>query len=501
MVEVIRLALAFGATAAAALCVVGLVTMVNAPRTSAKKLLGTSIVHALMLFVVLVLWFNARPGFFDANKLAYDISGDLRRWGGPPDPLRDQGAGLVLVDNSANKAVVPPKGATMAGRQQVAITDRAMLAELLRFLAGQQDRFSLVVCDIVFEDRSPDDEALADAINALAKKHKILLAHGNHDNTEALRFSENVLGRATESLQGELIAAHNLFLDGEPSLPCLMYERITGARLAPTWAPFFLLESGGTNNGLAYPAFPAALDRFDERCTRLADSSSPEGQAQVSAYFPFSLGYAVSEYGKEDLLAKLDEQAVGARYKPIVVVGEFSPPLGEHLGSDVHRTFSGMVQGSTIIIDLYLEMLAGAHRIPLLGSLIVILLLTGLSLLVFSMPWTTGPVQVFSRAGFWSKDGLAPVAPQVPAPVQVVANGMAAARTVITHVLKDFMWEKLKELLPLLIFLALFLLIDRALRVRVNLAAFLLYFIVLQALFRNLDLHPTETVATTPPAS
>jgi hypothetical protein len=485
MLALFQLLVAFALTAAAALLFTGVVVMLHAPRTKRWRLMLTSLAHGLLLILALVLWFNARPGFFEQNRLAYDFTADLRRSNGLPDPQRDQGVGFVLIDNSENKTTVAPKRATEAGQQQVPVTDRAMLAELMAFLGAHADKLGLVVCDIAFPDSSPHDSLLATSMSVLLEQNKLILAETQERNTPALRPGDRVMGRATEQLQNGLIAAHNLYLDGEPSIPCLMYARTTGASIVPTLTGLFLREHG-PNEGLVFPAFPAALDRFDERCTRIPASVHDEGSAPAPKYLPLGLGYAVSENGREDLLLMLEEQAREARILPIVMIGEFNTPLGERAGGDVHSTFTGAMQGSTILIDLYLEILDGAHRVNGWGLLLTFLLLTGLSFVIFSKPW----------GGWRAKPDaetkqLKPVKPTENEKLKVKAWGLPAARAVLAFVLRDHVFKGFKEAGPLLVFFAIFIVLDAWLRIRINLAAFFAYFLVLNAFFKKLDLRKT----------
>lgn len=485
MLALIKIIAAFAVTAAAALLTTSAVVMLLAPVTRRWKLVVTSLVHGLLLTVALAFWFNARPGFFEQNKLAFDLTSDLRRLSGIPDPLKDQGVGFVLIDNSANKATVSPVSATEAGQQQVPVTDRAMLAELLAFLGTHADRLSLVVCDITFPDPSRHDSALASSMRALIEHDKLILAETQERNTAMLRPGNRYMGRATEQLQNGLIAAHNLFLDGDPSIPCLMYMRTTGASIAPSWTTLLLREKGPTP-GAAFPAFPASLDRFDERCTTILTDDVDEGNAAAPPYLPLGLGYAISEFGREDLLLMIEEQARNAGALPIVMVGEFNAPLGERTGGDRHSTFGGTMQGSTILIDLYLEMLDGAHRVPWLGLLATVILLSFLSLIIFSRPW-----------GGWraKRDGkskeLKAVEPVAADKLKVDAWGVPAARAVLAFVLKDHVWKSVKDSFPLLLFFCIFIALDLWLGIRINLAAFIAYFLVLNAFFKKLDLRRT----------
>ncbi|HRD52208.1 MAG TPA: CHASE2 domain-containing protein [Flavobacteriales bacterium] len=485
MFALVKIIAAFAITAAAALFTTSAVVMLHAPVTKRWKLLVTSLVHGVLLTIALALWFNARPGFFEQNKLAFDLTTDLRSWRGIPDPLRDQGVGFVLIDNSENKAIVPPRSATDSGRQQVPITDRAMLAELLAFLGSHADRLSLVVCDITFPDPSRHDSALAASMSDLIVHDKLILAETRERNTPLLRPGNRYMGRATEQLQNGLIAAHNLYLDGEPSIPCLMYMRTTGASIAPSWTTLLLREKGPTPAAV-FPAFPAALDRFDERCTTIRTDDADEGNATAPPYFPLGLGYAISEFGREDLLLMIEEQARDARIPPIVMVGEFNAPLGERMGADRHSTFGGTMQGSTILIDLYLEMLDGAHRVPWLGLLATIILLSLLSLIIFSRPW--GGCRAM-------RDGqakeLKAVEPVAAAKLKVDAWGVPAARAVLAFALKDHVWKNMKDAFPLLLFFGIFIALDLWLGIRINLAAFIAYFLVLNAFFKKLDLRRT----------
>lgn len=485
MYALLQLFAVFVGTMAVAMAATMLVVYANLARANWRKLLICSAIHGGVMVLLLVVWFNARPGFFDKNMLAFDVLTDLRG-DQRPDPLADQQVGLVLIDNARNKTTVPPKRATAMGQEKVAITDRTMLAELFRFLAAHQDKVGLVVCDITFEDASSDDQELADAIIALDRYRKILLAQGQNENTEALRFGQRMMGRVTESLQGNMVAAHQLVLNGQRSLPCLMYERTTGAELGPAWIDLFLCEQGGPDPGLRYSAFPAALDRFDDRCTQPPHASGGEVDITTPPYLPKSLGAAISESGKEELLLALAEQTPDPARLPIVFIGEFSTLSDHRSGTDVHNTLRGRSQGSTLLIDLYLELMAGAHHVRGLSLFMAWLLFTLLSFTLFSKPWAHWPWHAFKRGT------LAPLSPPDKRDA-TPQQGEKASAAPVWRAFRRALIDQTKAQFPLFVFLFCFVGLALWLDIHLNLAAFFLYFLLLNLLCSKVDLSSTAT--------
>ncbi|MCB0810885.1 MAG: hypothetical protein KDB96_16525, partial [Flavobacteriales bacterium] len=166
-----------------------LTALLLGPRPRLRGVVLAALLHGAGLLVLVTFWSNKLPGYFQDNALYLELRSFVL---GEGDPLPDLGADLILIDNSRSRSGV------VGGEGQAGpITDRAQLAELLRFLAGFPDEVGLVVCDIIFPDPSAADSALAAAVRDLHRHGLVLLAEGGVGNTEALRFGAGVQAHAT----------------------------------------------------------------------------------------------------------------------------------------------------------------------------------------------------------------------------------------------------------------------------------------------------------------
>lgn len=345
--------------------------------------------HAALVLVVMVAWVNGQPGFFDENtRLMQLVAGTKELRHGAPDP-RDQGVDLILVDQTKSKVVVSPSGNAQA-ESGIPITDRQQLATLMQLLAQHRERIGLVVCDILFDRSTPNDSALAAAMVPLVEDEKLVLAHGDMDNTPLLHFPQ-AMGSVTTGTQGGRVVRQELVNDaGVPTLPYLMHARYHRLGLRPSRLGFFQMEEHADRTVRAYPYLIPFMDRLSEASYRLPERSVGSGSVAAPPLLPLELRHVVKA-GEALLVPRLLEST--APKGPIIFIGEFlgAPELGS---TDLHPTYRGEQQGATILLNQFLELEGGAHHFNGEPLLIQFVLLAVASAIIFTH---------FSKRKHWPK--------------------------------------------------------------------------------------------------
>lgn len=319
-----------------------------------------------------LLVLNSVPGYFGKNREMYSIVG-------PGEPsARDEGGAparrFIAIDNTLDKTLVTDSLADEGEGALLAITHRGKLAQLLHKLAAVHERVGLVVCDITFTTPSPDDQALSEAILALAEHHKILVAKGPSDNAPLLNFNDDAMADATEALQEGMIAWHALRKNGRSSIPYAMLERLDGWKPEP--ARFgFITERRGAESRTAFPGFMPLW-------TGLGATQHSEGPFNRDDD-ALSIGYAIGAGWP------LLESRLGATGEPlpVVFIGEFPPARHRRMEGDVHATFLGNHRGGELLIALYRDLALGAHLVRCRALLFQFLVLSLVSGLVFRRAW------------------------------------------------------------------------------------------------------------------
>ena len=446
-------------------------------RPRRRWLVLASLVHGLALLVLVTLWSNGLPGYFQDNALYLELRSFLL---GPSDPLADPGADLILIDNSRSRSgVVGGEGQTGP------ITDRAELAELLRFLNGHSDELGLVVCDVLFLEPSAADGSLAAAVSDLHRKGLVLLARGVGPNVAALDFGPAVHAPATVGLQDGMVAAFRLMEEGVPGLPYAMYQRTEGVAARPVAGGMFLAETNGHGTALVHPVFQPVLDRLPSDLF----ATAREGPvSDAPAHRPLPLHTAVAPYGRVLLEDRLKHPRGGR--KPVVFIGEFGEP-GVGISADRHATLQGERGGALIILNTYLDLLAGAHRVSVLSLLLQFGVFTLVTLFVLLRTW---PLVRRKGKGYsllaWVGCARWPSSDE---PEDLGQEKSSNWRSLVFRATRKHLGDLLLDLLPTALVFLLFLLLENGLDQHVNLAACLLYFLAFGALFGHLHSPPRRT--------
>lgn len=461
--------------AASALLVLGAVRGLWPRPWPVRALLVT--VHAALVLMVMVGWVNGLPGFFEENtRMVHLMAGFNELRHGAPDP-REQGVDLILVDQVKSKVVLAPSGAGYAN-SGIPITDRQQLTDLFELLSKHRDRIGLVVCDILFEGSTPNDSALAAAMLPLVEDRKLVMAHGDTVNTPLLHFPEAMASVLAGTQAGKVVRQELVTPQGRPTLPYLMHARYKDLELQHSRWGFFLLETDAEGTHRTYPYVIPFLDRLSESSFVPNQRAVGGTSVPLPPLMPIELRY-VARAGEALLLPRIQESP--AERGPIIFIGEFlgSPALG---GTDRHQTFRGEKQGSTILLNQFLELEADAHRFaatPLVLQFVMLLLISWLIFGHFGRPaWMQGGL----LKGYYAE----PTKPTRPADLFQAAHHAA--------------WSFVKANIPAILIALSFGLVGWCHRQPANIGALLLYLVLLDRFARHAQIT-THEASEPPPAA
>jgi hypothetical protein len=207
------------------------------------------------------------------------------------------------------------------GLGTIAITNRQQLAQLFELMRAAPDAHRFVLCDIRFDLPSPDDAALAAVIEHVPRL--VVSSHVDSSGELELPLFDVTSGVADYVPNfGDFLKFRLRHEDGHESLPLVMYQH---------------LHPDEPVGGLL------ALNTF-----------IPDPRIRTHGLQPIPL---------QDLLlyasVASSPTAVADRYfqDRIVVIGDFK--------RDVHPTLLGEMPGPLLLVNAYLGLVAGDHRLSL----------------------------------------------------------------------------------------------------------------------------------------
>ncbi|GAB3942765.1 hypothetical protein GCM10028805_07870 [Spirosoma harenae] len=306
---------------------------------------------------------------------------------------------LLLVDVSHDLALIPDSSINATWRANQLITDRQKLAQFLTSLNTTEDSardfVSMVVCDLTFGDFSTDrtqDKALQDALNALNSEGKLLIAKSDLAQSRSIRGNLSI---DTDAMAGGSVDIRKYYEgkffryklyeqnpDSLPSLAYVLYDSIqhltpiphqscppklrkkpSGFVLSDTFVPDFWIDnkdvSRETEAGSEEPhpmwhslfklINPEPEENLQEAAGQLRDSFYYLGQVTDTDTSEFS--------GRRAFQDQLRDNYNRCK-RNIVFIGLFEDPE-----RDMHHTLVGPMHGSVLLLNMFMNLLAGSHLI------------------------------------------------------------------------------------------------------------------------------------------
>ena len=314
---------------------------------------------------------------------------------------------LLLVDVSHDLALVPDSSLNASWRANQLITDRQKLAQFLKSLTNERDSshifVDMVVCDLTFGALSTNraqDDALQAAFDSLnAQKHLLIAKSGLterksvHDNS-AIKTDSLARGSVdiTKYYDGTFFT-YNFFDSTDrsvPSLPYALYKRLataqptSGQSCPPTqrpapglwtsdlFVPDFWVDNGDVSRETESESESAHVwlpPLFSGSATK-SDTSLQEAAGRLRPNL-FYLGQVTdtdtSEFGGRTAFRDQLRDNYNRCKRNIIFIGLFEDP-----DRDVHNTLVGPMQGPLLLLNMFMNLLAGSHQIGI-GYLLYLL--------------------------------------------------------------------------------------------------------------------------------
>ncbi|GAB4034609.1 hypothetical protein [Spirosoma gilvum] len=304
---------------------------------------------------------------------------------------------LLLVDVSHDLALVPDSSLNASWRTNQLITDRQKLTQFLTSLNQDSARqfVSMVVCDLTFGDFSTEptqDKALQSALNTLNAEGKLLIAKselaGNRSVKGALSINTDAMAGGsvdiTKYYEGKFFH-YKLYEEKPDSLPSLAYvlydslqkrppvahstcpptlrKRPSGLWTSASFVPDFWIDNEDVSRETE-----GELEKSHSwwlRLARLFAHAPEEGLQEASGRLRdnfFYLGQVTdtdtSEFGGRTAFREQLRDNYNHCKQNIVFIGLFEDPE-----RDMHQTLVGSMHGSVLLLNMFMNLLAGSHLI------------------------------------------------------------------------------------------------------------------------------------------
>lgn len=225
---------------------------------------------------------------------------------------------FLFVDVAYDLSLVEKLGPDQFPLGNQAITNRASLASFLELLGRHTDTYQYILCDIRFEDPSPNDATLARSIERLPRL--IVPFHLDANDTRKDPLFDVHAGWADYTPNwGDFLKFKLRHPNGHPSVPLLMFKALYPDRTAEG---------------------PLYLNSFipDPRLRPHHLGTTPLNELLTTSRF----------YNREEDFAETYFR------DRIIVIGDFS--------GDVHPTVLGPMPGPLLLVNTFLGLEAGDNR-------------------------------------------------------------------------------------------------------------------------------------------
>lgn len=311
----------------------------------------------LMLFCSLYLLSLNRTSFDEAQLIRWSFIFKQSLFNKTLLNKKPPKENFFFIDVSQDKQLLEVND----GLGNIALTDRTKLGELFELLSRYPDVYDFVLCDIIFDLKSPQDSLISASLARMPKKKTLLSAVILPDSSGQLQFVRPIFD-APSALAVYRNAKNGFFkyrlkIDSLKLLPSIMYENLDGGKVEEKNGFFY------TDNQLSLNA--TVLDFM---------VLSRDIGASTGGYPKATLGELL--FGR---LAEDSDSAFVHNYfkDKILVIAD----LGGEI--DTHSTAAGSQPGVLIMINAYLSLLNKTNVISWLWLLFLLFSFTGVSYVGF----------------------------------------------------------------------------------------------------------------------
>lgn len=368
-----------------------------------------SLLHGCLLFAFTIYWLNSNLTYGDERFLVKWTSVFKRvalRIDHPP-PAKQ----YLFINLAYDKALIPREDGT--GKD--IITDRKLLADYFSVLRRNPGAVRYTVCDVLLKGSSPDDSALQASVRGI--NNVIFPA----DETDSSKLSVDVpAANADYEIAKEGFLKFKIIQPGGgKSLPLTMYEQLQHKKIRHRFGLYW--DDGR-------PVLQSIIVDYQLR---------PHQLFTQGAFPVISLS---------ELLLLPEEVVVNEFLKDrIVLMGDF-----EH---DMHETVYGPMPGTLVLMNVYLNLVAGRQLINTWWLLFIIAAFTFLSkVMIFTKQQDNRPAAsgwktwLLRSAGFLTVLSiLSYLLFNVHIQVLVLTIYLNALRFLLQAKRSDFHWKKIQE--------------------------------------------------------
>lgn len=314
--------------------------------------------HGILMLFIAYWWLNLPHGWEDESKFVQAM-GITKNIALHQRDLTISKDSVVFINVSYDKIMFDRLDENGVPDGQEAITDRQKLAELLHFL-GTEVKTRFVILDIVMEAETPYDSVLQSAITKVP--HIILPYH--YDKPYYLRTDSSQKmqdkfqawkGLADYTSDFGAFFKYTYLQKGDATVPLRLADSLNGLYIRK-WGPFYY-----SNKGL---------------CLNSCILDHPINQYQI--FTDDTLGYpSLDLHDFVSVPPPLRKDLFGSLFQNRMVV------IGDFLDRDIHQTIYGNMAGPLIQLNAYLEFKNGIHELPLMLILMLWVIFSYISYLVF----------------------------------------------------------------------------------------------------------------------
>lgn len=242
-----------------------------------------------------------------------------------------------------------------------AITDRAKLELLLRLIQSSAD-YQYVLLDVFFEEgyQTDADSALFSRIEDMDRI--VIPKHKDGSIAYAAPVEKAAFADYNTSINENDFTKYQLFQKDGPSVPLRMYSDKTGRTVK--------------RKGIWYA----------DKCALSRKVVFPKMYVRVDSPYRFDGQKAYLNLGA-DILDYAEDQDWAAFFSgKFIVIGSFT-------GEDIHTTYAGDLPGCLINYNVFLSLMKGQHKIPLILIIVYFLIFFGMAYMLLkgeggtSQPW------------------------------------------------------------------------------------------------------------------
>ncbi len=288
-------------------------------------------INALAMLVFTYVWMNSNYTYGDERAIIQWSSAIKRVFLGlDEDPPRED---YLFINLSYEKELIQRED----GPGNESITDRAQLARFFDIIKRHPKAVRFTLCDVFFIVLSPHDSVLQESVKGL--NNIVFPTHADPEgHIEPLAVNVPHALADYRMTKAGFLKFRLLQNDSLPSLPVFMYENIERKQMNSS--------SGLYWDGNA-PAFPSVIIDYQVRDHELLEQKE----------YPL--------VNLSELLLLPEEVIVNEFLKGrIILMGDFV--------TDKHMTIYGLTPGTVILLNTYLTLQSGYHKISLWWVLFIL---------------------------------------------------------------------------------------------------------------------------------